>query len=63
MVPLHSSERCITQTCADSWNFASNHIRRLKLSVVKKGKRFPYSLLSVVDGADPRVQAVIPQVT
>jgi len=33
-------------------------------SVVKvKGKRFPYSLLSVGTGADPGVQAVSPQVT
>jgi len=31
--------------------------------MVKKGKVFPYSLLSVGPGADPGVQAVSPQVT
>jgi len=31
--------------------------------VCKKGKGFPYSLMSVEPGADPGVQAVSPQVT
>jgi len=33
------------------------------MTVLKKGKVFPYSLPSVGPGADPGVQAVSPQVT
>ena len=34
-----------------------------RLLLSKKGKVFPYSLPSVLPGADPCVQAVSPQVT
>jgi len=43
----------------------SHYLEKLvKVTVAcKKGKVFPYSLLSIGPGADPGVQAVSPQVT
>ena len=59
---FHYEKRCVALSCSSASDLQC-HLHYYNLFLTKKGKVFPYSLLSVGPGADPGVQAVSPQVT